>query len=68
MPSAGAIEWTLLDHAAPQPVRVGDVVSAEAGGMPIYRVLAVGQSGAVLEHDTSRTTLVLPLDRFRWRG
>jgi hypothetical protein len=63
-----AVEWTLLDHAASDPVQAGDLVSIEAGGMPIYRVLAVGPTGALLEHETSPVTLVIPLDRFRWRA
>ena len=68
MTSAHAVHWTLLDHSAAEPVRAGDLVSVEAGGMPIYRVVAVGANGAVLEHETSPTTLVAPLDSFRWRG
>lgn len=68
MATSRALEWRLLDHAGDRPVRAGDVVSVEAGGMPIYRVLAVGASGAVVEHENSLTTLVIPLDRFRWTG
>lgn len=62
-----AIEWKLLDPAAPDPVQVGDVVSAEPGGMPIYRV--IGRDGDRLRLDDERhAQQVLPLCAFRWRG
>ena len=62
-----AIDWKLLDTAAPEPVRVGDVVSAEPGGMPIYRVVAVEGERVRLD-DERRATRVMPLGAFRWRG
>jgi len=63
-----AIDWVLLDHAADHPVDVGDVVSAEAGGMPIYRVLGVEGREVRLVDDRHHGAQVIPLDRFRWRG
>jgi len=63
-----AIEWVLVDHAAEQPVEVGDVVSAEAGGMPIYRVLGVEGRALRLADDRHDGAQVIPLERFRWRG
>ena len=67
MIAAPAIDWVLVDHQADRPVQVGDVVSADAGGMPIYRVVAV--EGRQLRLDDERhTAQVMPLDRFRWRG
>ena len=41
MASSHAIDWVLLDHTAARPVDIGDVVSVDAGGMPIYRVVAL---------------------------
>jgi hypothetical protein len=41
MPASHVIDWVLLDHTADRPVEVGDMVSVDAGGMPIYRVMAL---------------------------
>ncbi len=46
MATAHAIDWVLLDHAADRPVDIGDVVSIDAGGMPIYRVVALADGRA----------------------
>lgn len=62
-----AIQWTLLDPAAPEPVRIGDVVSAEPGGMPIYRVKALDGDRVRLD-DERHAERVLPLSIFRWRA
>ena len=63
-----AIDWTLLDHTAPDPVRVGDVVSADAGGMPIYRVVALDGGRVWLGDERQAHVSVMPLERFRWRA
>jgi len=65
---ASVVDWALLDHAAREPVAVGDMVSADAGGMPIYRVLAVGNGRALLEGEHAATARDMPLAAFRWRG
>lgn len=63
-----AIDWVLLDHAAEHPVHVGDVVSAEPGGMPIYKVMAIAGREVQLANERNAPVGALPLDRFRWRG
>lgn len=62
-----SVDWALLDHTAADPVTVGDLVSVDAGGMPIYRVVQVAgaQVRVAGEHGGERD---LPLDLFRWRG
>ena len=62
-----SVDWALLDHTAAQPVAAGDLVSVDAGGMPIYRVLQLaGPSVRVSgEHGGERE---MPLELFRWRG
>ena len=62
-----SVDWALLDHTAAEPVTVGDLVSVDAGGMPIYRVMQVaGPTVRVAgEHGGERE---LPLALFRWRG
>jgi hypothetical protein len=62
-----SVDWALLDHTAAEPVTVGDLVSVDAGGMPIYRVVQLGGRTVRVagEHGGERE---LPLSLFRWRG
>jgi len=62
-----SVDWALLDHTAAEPVTVGDLVSVDAGGMPIYRVVQVAGPTILVagEHGGERE---LPLHLFRWRG
>jgi hypothetical protein len=62
------IDWVLLDHTAPGAVTVGDLVSADAGGMPAYRVVAVDDQRARLRDDSRAAEWVLPLARFQWKA
>jgi len=68
MTSARAVSWVLLNHAAEAPVQVGDVVSVEAGGMPIYSVLGLEDGHALLRDERRPQPQSLPLSAFRWRG
>lgn len=34
-----AIDWAPLDHAAGEPVMIGDLVSAGIDDLPVYRVM-----------------------------
>ena len=68
MTMPNTVEWVLLDHAAPEPVKAGDLVSADAGGLPIYRVMALEEGRAWVAADQSAPARAVPLDRFRWRG
>ena len=65
---ASIVDWDLLDHAASEPVRVGDMVSTEPGGMPIYRVLAVEPGRALLADEHHAAPRHMPLAAFRWRA
>jgi len=62
------VDWALLDHAAAEPVKVGDMVSAEAGGLPIYRVVAFEAGRAWVAAAQGAPARALPLAAFRWRG
>lgn len=66
--ASAAIKWTLLDHAAERPVQVGDVVSVEAGGMPIFYVVGLAGTKAWLDDEMGRVRRLMALDSFRWRG
>ena len=68
MPDLHNIEWAPLDAAAREPVRVGDLVSADAGGMPIYRVMACEPGRAWVAAAEGAPARAMPLDGFRWRG
>jgi hypothetical protein len=59
-----ALEWVLSSQ---EDVHVGDVVSADAGGMPIYKVKAILGQEALLE-DEQHTPVRAPLDRFPWKA
>ena len=63
-----AFEWVLLDHAARDPVTVGDLVCADAGGMPAFRVIALDDSRVWLRDDNHPFDWVLPLTGFQWKA
>jgi hypothetical protein len=65
MASVAAVNWVLLSEDA---AKVGDVVSADAGGMPLYHVVALAEGRAWLRDDRRPAVYDLPLDRFRWKA
>jgi hypothetical protein len=62
------MEWIPLDASAREPVAVGDLVSAEAGGLPIYRVVALDEGRAWVATGQGAPARMMPLAGFRWRG
>jgi hypothetical protein len=60
---ASAVDWVLLDTSA---LKVGDLVSADAGGMPTYRVVALEQGRAWLRDADHDFVWVLPVSVFHW--
>jgi hypothetical protein len=62
------IDWSLLDAGAPEPVQVGDLVSADAGGMPIFRVMACEPGRAWVAASENSPVRAVPIAAFRWRG
>lgn len=59
------IDWV---HLANDNVKAGDLVSAEAGGMPIYRVVAVEDGQALLQDERGAELQTMPLHRFHWKA
>ncbi|CAN7598442.1 hypothetical protein LJR225_004501 [Phenylobacterium sp. LjRoot225] len=59
------LDWVLL---AKDAVSVGDLVSADAGGLPIYRVMAVADGKAWLQDERRPAVQVMPLDCLRWKA
>lgn len=62
------VDWVLLDQAAQAGVQVGDLVSAEAGGTPTYRVLRLDDGRAWLRDEVRRMDRVSPLSLFHWKA
>ena len=62
------MDWIPLDAGSCEPVHVGDLVSAEAGGLPIYRVVALDEGRAWVATRLGAPARVMPLAGFRWRG
>ena len=59
------VDWVLMDSAAQAQVAVGDLVSVEAGGTPIYRVLRVTEGRAWVRDDQREMVWDL-LDQLRF--
>ena len=68
MLNARTLDWTPLDHFAQQPARVGDLVSAHAGGMPIYRIVALEGGRAWVATGEGAPARAMRLEGFRWIG
>ena len=68
MSGFGVIEWVFLDHADKHTVTVGDVLCADAGGMPAYKVVAVKDDRAWLRDDEHPFDWILPLNNFQWKA
>ena len=60
------VEWIPLSGLTPQ---VGDIVSADAGGMPTDEVLAVTEDGKAWLKDSDHVDYkVLPVNSLRWKA
>jgi hypothetical protein len=62
------VDWVLLDEAAKATVRTGDLVSAEAGGTPTWRVMKLADGRAWLRDDITRMDYVASLSQFHWKA
>ncbi len=62
------VEWEFLDHAGKDTVHVGDVICADAGGMPAYQVVAIQDGRAWLRDEEHPFDWVLPLGGFQWKA
>ncbi len=66
--TAGNIDWVFLNLANPGEVRVGELISADAGGLPIYRVMALRDGRAWLKDLDDDSDRVTPLTAFHWKA
>ena len=62
------IDWEFLDSEAARGVGAGDLVSAAAGGLPIYRVMSLDHGRAWLRDIETGTDQVTPLGLFHWKA
>ncbi|MDQ2859462.1 MAG: hypothetical protein M3T55_01780 [Pseudomonadota bacterium] len=62
------IEWQYLDSPTVGAIQVGERVSAAAGGLPIYRVMALGGGRAWLHDAQSGADKVMPITHFHWKA
>ena len=62
------VDWVLLDEGGMDGVRIGDLVSAEAGGLPTYRVVALKDGRAWLRDQHTGADRISPLSCFHWKG
>jgi hypothetical protein len=62
------IDWQYLDMPSEDSIRIGERVSAEAGGLPIYRVMALSDGRAWLREELGGIDRVAPLSAFHWKA
>ncbi len=62
------IDWMLLNSLNGTAAEVGDLVSADAGGLPTYRVVALDGDIARLRDEEHSREEISPLSRFRWKA
>jgi hypothetical protein len=67
MASYRALDWVLMEPATDR-VSPGDLVSREAGGMPIYKVEDVADGLVRLRDERSSVLNLRSLAGFRWRA
>jgi hypothetical protein len=66
--TAGDMDWIYLNLANQGDVAVGELISAEAGGLPIYRVMAIGDGRVWLRDLQDGSDRVTPLTAFHWKA
>jgi hypothetical protein len=57
-------QWIAIDGSG---VRAGDLVSAEAGGLPIYRVVGLESQNTLLREERSGRDHTAPLGALHWK-
>lgn len=62
------IDWILLDTGEASAIAVGDLVSADAGGLPTYRVMAIEDGRAWLRDEARGLDCISPVSRFHWKA
>jgi len=66
--TAGGIDWVYLNMRSDADVHVGELISVEAGGLPIYRVMAIKAGRCWLKDLQDGTDRVTLLSAFHWKA
>lgn len=64
---ARQIQWEYFDRDTQGEIAVGAMISAEAGGLPIYRVMSLTDGRAWLRDTRDGADRVTSLAQFHWR-
>ena len=64
----GRIDWALVDWASVTPIAVGDRVSTEAGGLPIFEVQRIAGDRAWLRDVQTGRDHVAAKRQLRWKA
>jgi len=67
MPSAH-VDWEFLGPQDCADVQIGDVICADAGGLPAYRVLGLADGRAILRSLETAAERLAPLTAFHWKA
>jgi hypothetical protein len=62
------IDWVFLGPEESDEVRVGDIICADAGGLPAYKVMAVTDGRAWLKGMDDGADRLAPLTDFHWKA
>ena len=65
---ANRIDWEFMGSDVALAVTAGDIVSAAAGGLPIYRVMSLEGARAWLRDIETGADQVTPLTLFHWKA
>ena len=62
------IDWEFLGSEAARGVRAGDIVSAAAGGLPIYRIMSLDAGRAWLRDIETGADHLTRFTGFYWKA
>ncbi|MDE2356433.1 MAG: hypothetical protein KGL69_06725 [Alphaproteobacteria bacterium] len=63
-----SVDWIYLDQADEAHIHKGELISIEAGGMPIYQVMEIGQGRVWLRDTRDGADRVCRCDAFHWKA
>jgi len=66
--TADGIDWIYLNAGSAADVHVGELISVEAGGLPIYRVMAIKGGRCWLKDLQDGADRVTLLNAFHWKA
>lgn len=64
----GSVDWCFMGADQARPVRAGDLVSADAGGLPIYQVVSLAADRVWVRDLDGGGERLTPLSDFHWQA